>query len=576
MAALEGKTSKKRSATDANIKTEANKNKAQKSAKTGKPNGASKFQKKGSANGDKPAVDFKLQRKMNRPHYEVVKRAKEIWNIIRERDVEKTKRTQLVEELFHLVSGKIYDVAAKHDASRVIQSLLKFGTPAQRTSVIQELQPQLLELAKLQYGCFLVTKMLKYGSKEDRALIVREMTGNVVKLATHNVAANMLESAHEYLQPRQLSGLKLEFYGKEFAYFKSEMEDKKKTLADIIDHSPSKKEEILTHVADLLNRMVDKQLLGLAFVQALMLEYLTVASTERINAMVPNIRDAAVALLATRAGAKVVVICLSVGTPKDRKRIIKTLKDKVFEACNHISGYLVLLRILDVVDDTVLVQKSILSELHSHWLDVALHQNGSKVLLQLLSPLNSKYFGPEEIQLLQPPMVDDNGEQVVNYKKDPQVRRNELWKGLKSTIETMCSENAAALLRSKSGGHVLFEVVKQADNEDLTAAVFDAVMNEEAQDGVEPLFADSLAHKQLQRLIGIESFGKALLEALTKPAINTWAKTNRGSFVLLAFVKEQVAGASAALKKALDVKKLSATEKALAGTKLLLEKLELA
>lgn len=52
-----------------------------------------------------------------------------------------------------------------------------------------------------------------------------------------------------------------------------------------------------------------------------------------------------------------------VGSPKDRKKILKALKGKVMEACNHPSGYLLILRIFDVVDDTVNVQKSILSEM---------------------------------------------------------------------------------------------------------------------------------------------------------------------------------------------------------------------
>ncbi|RHY07692.1 hypothetical protein DYB25_000559 [Aphanomyces astaci] len=532
--------------------------------------------------GDKSAtpVDYKLQRKMSSPHYEMVKRAKEIWNLIRERDFDKVKRVPLVDELFHLVSGKIHDVAAKHDASRVIQSLLKYGTVAHRSSTIKEMLPHILEMAKLQYGCFLVTKMLKYGSKDDRALIVKELTGSVVKIATHNVAATILECAQDFLQPRQLSGLKLEFYGKEFAYFKSEMEAKKKTLADVVEQSPAKKQEILTHVADVLNRMVDKQLLGLAFVQALMLEYLTVASPDQVNAMIPNIRDAAVALLATRAGAKVVVKCLSLGNAKDRKRVIKTLKDKVLEATNHISGYLVLLRVLDVLDDTVLVQKSVLSELQDHWLSVALHQNGSKVLLQLLSPLNTKYLGPDEIALLQPPMVpadNDSNELVVNYKKDPDTRRNELWAGLKTPIETMCAGDVDALLRSKSGGHVLFEVTKQSDNAELLDAVVKTVVHDETPtDGtLEPLFADAIAHKHLQRLIQhTTSVGPALLAALPASRVSQWAESNRGAYVLLAFL--DVAGGKPALVKALKGNKWTPAHKAQKGTSLLLEKLELA
>ncbi|OQR85189.1 hypothetical protein THRCLA_10755 [Thraustotheca clavata] len=536
------------------------------------------FNKKGS--GAKEPIDYKLQRKMNRPHYEIVKRAKEIWNIIREREVAKDERTKLCDELYHLVEGKIYEVAAKHDASRVIQSLLKFGTPKQRSGTVKELQPYILELSKMQYGYFLVQKMLKYGSLEDRALIVKEMTGQIVKLATHNVAANILEAAHEFLQPRQLSNFRLEFYGKEYALFKGELEAKgtKKNLAAIIEQSPSKKEEILAHVADILNKMIDKQLLGLSFVQSLMLEYLNAASSDQVNALVPNVRDAAVALLATRNGAKVVAITLALGNAKDKKRVIKTLKDKVLEATNHISGHIVIMRVMDVVDDTVLVQKSILSELHDHWFEVAMHPNGAKVILQLLSPLNSKYLSPDEIEMLQPPMVtSENGELVVNYKKDPAVRRAELWKGLQPRIESMCEEHVTELLRERSGGHVLYEVLKATNNQNLIATVAKAIVSEVVEEGTEPLFSDLTAHKQLQRLIELPKSGEALLEELSDDVIFQWAQSNRGAFVLVAFLKNESFGRDAKKKLvgALKGKKLSKDVKAQAGTKLLLQKLEL-
>ncbi|CAI5743900.1 unnamed protein product [Peronospora destructor] len=529
--------------------------------------------------GKKSFMDQKLakkQRKMHRPHYEMVTRAKQIWNVIRERDVEKNKRATLVDELYTLVKGKIYDVAAKHDASRIIQSLMQHGKPEHRSQIVLEMKDHLIDLAKMQYGCFLVQKMISYGSRADRAAIVKCLTGHVVQVGTHNIAANVLEYAQEYLQPSQLTSLKLEFYGREFAYFRAES---KRNLADIIAAHPEKKADVLKHLRSILNRMVDKQLLGLAFVQSLLWEYMSNAEHNDVMQMVANVRDASLALLATRNGARVVNKCVSLGAAKDRKRIIKTLKEKVLEACNHPSGYLVIMRILDVVDDSVLVQKSILAELNDELFSIAMHPSGRKILLQLLSPLNKKYLSADDLVLLEPPtlpLLEDPTVTVVNYKKDPDARREELLKGLLPKLEEMSVANTAALMRSKEGRDVIVEVAKRSESTELTNSVAAAVLAELSME-TEPLYTDANGHFALRRLIKETSMAGPLLTAVEEQ-LPRWATSNRGSFVVLAFLEAEHAPKNAleVVRKALkstmgDLKKLVDTQQ---GTKLLLEKLQ--
>ncbi|RQM18292.1 hypothetical protein DD237_000087 [Peronospora effusa] len=529
--------------------------------------------------GKKSFVDQKLakkQRKMQRPHYEMVTRAKQIWNIIRERDVDKNKRAILVDELYMLVKGKIYDVAAKHDASRVIQSLMQHGKPEHRSQIVLEMKDHLIDLAKMQYGCFLVQKMIRYGSRADRAAIVKCLTGHVVQVGTRNIAANVLEYAQEYLQPSQLTSLKLEFYGREFAHFRAES---KRNLADIIAAHPEKKADVLKHLSSILNRMVDKQLLGLAFVQSLLWEYMSNAEHDDVMQMVANVRDASLALLATRNGARVVNKCVSLGAAKDRKRIIKTLKDKVLEACNHPSGYLVIMRILDVVDDSVLVQKSILAELNNELFSIAMHPSGRKVLLQLLSPLNKKYLSADDLVLLEPPTlpsVEDPTITIVNYKKDPDARREEILKGLLPKLEEMSIANTAALMRSKEGRDVIVEVAKRSESTELTNSVTAAVLAQFSME-TEPLYTDANGHFALRRLIKETSMAGPLLTAVEEQ-LPHWATSNRGSFVVLAFLEAEHAPKNAlkvvqnTLKSTMgDLKKLVDTQQ---GTKLLLEKLQ--
>lgn len=45
-------------------------------------------------------------------------------------------------QILHLIKGHIADVAASPKASRIIQSCVKHGNPAQRAVIVKEVQPQ--------------------------------------------------------------------------------------------------------------------------------------------------------------------------------------------------------------------------------------------------------------------------------------------------------------------------------------------------------------------------------------------------------------------------------------------------
>lgn len=489
--------------------------------------------------------EMKKQRQLQRPNGPEVVKAKELWNKLKVKKVDKSTRTGYVNALMDLMEGKLFSLAAKHDASRIIQSVLQYGSPLQRSVVIQELQPHVLELARTTYGHFLVQKMIRYGSHDDRASLAKAFRGHMVKLATHNIAAEVIEYAAEWFRPALMSNLKLEFYGQEFVFFEL---SEKSGLSDILEGlSPVKREGVMTYLASILNKMVDKQLLGLAFSQKLMWEYLAHASYDESSAMIPNIRDGALALLSTTPGARAVSHCIAYGQAKDRKRVIRALKGKVLDACNHPSGFLVISRLLDVVDDTVTIQKSILVELVPKLAQVMLHPHGMKVMLQLLSPRNKRFFTPDELECFAVPMIPapaeagaeenltkTNTEKVMvpNYKKSPETRREELLRGLKEPLEGCCRENLVTLMTASSAsGALLTYVVKEwsSTNIDLQRSICQHM-------SLEKWYEHPVAHVTIQKMIKEldVNFAHMMLSECSEEMSTTWIMSNRGAFVLKA------------------------------------------
>ena len=71
------------------------------------------------------------------------------WNKLRERNLPAEERVAIIEEILPQVRGKIQEVAAKHDSTRVIQCILQYGNKQQREIVLAEALPKLVEVRLL-------------------------------------------------------------------------------------------------------------------------------------------------------------------------------------------------------------------------------------------------------------------------------------------------------------------------------------------------------------------------------------------------------------------------------------------
>ena len=134
---------------------------------------------------------LKHERQAHRKHADAVATSKEIWNKLRLKTNTPEETQTLMSELMSLLKGKVNEVALQHDASRVVQAAIQFGTPDQRKEIVVELcqTGNLAELSKVQYAHFILLKMIKYCYRDEecvRAIVkVRRL---YVLDGSHNVA----------------------------------------------------------------------------------------------------------------------------------------------------------------------------------------------------------------------------------------------------------------------------------------------------------------------------------------------------------------------------------------------------
>jgi pumilio homology domain family member 6 len=551
---------------------------------------------------------LKHQRQSSRKHSDVVNDAKRVWNLLRLKTNTTEQNRALMDQLMPLIEGKANEIALQHDAARVVQAAIQFGTMPERQLILIELCAKpgnLAELCKSQYAHFCVLKAIKYCHTDATCvkLMVKGLKGHIAKLAVHAVGSRCVQSLFVTLSPKQTAVLKQEFYGPHFALFASDTMSEQiiPTLVSNLALAPEKREATLDFVRNLVNKCMEKTLYGFAYFQDLLAEYCGVAGSSEIRTMASTAADHAIHLLSARSGTRVVAALIAYGTPKDRKRIMKSLKGYAKSGLLHHDAYLAIIRLVQLTDDTVSIHKNVFNELlavaegadqdKSPLLEIALSDTGSKLFLLLLiadKEARRKCFDPYELSVLFPnPTVMEDGHEVSTSKKDLDVRRKELIKYLREPLIHMCCKHAQELLRSRPGALVLREVYVAFRSEDVVEAIVgvcrsalhvdSSEMGHDEEESV-PLFEHRDGHLAVKNLIladayeGVETkLSSAFVDQLQDRLMDV-AKSNRGAFVVAALckVKSLQKKVTAKLNQA-ALKELAEGEGATAGFKALVK-----
>lgn len=388
------------------------------------------------------------------------------------------------------------------------------------------------------------------------------------KLAVHGVASQVVEYMFQHLPPKSLAPLKQEFYGPHFSLFATELSGPS-TLENNLKNAKTdtQKEAAINFVKDLLNKGMTKGFYGHVYFQQLFAEYVDVADPSDIRVMASTAADHSPQLLSTRHGARVVATLAAYGTPKDRKRICKSLKGFTASSLLHRDAYLAVLRLIQVTDDTVSIHKSLLNEIlttptpvegneqdgdtePSGMLALALSETGSKLFLMILvkdDDARMKYFDPYERSILEPtPYITENGKEVLTSKKDPELRRQELLKHVAAALLDMCVEHVGELITSVPGSRVLKEVYCQNPSEKLARAISEECLQSLESSGSDDdlsLFEHTVSHRCIKNMImydandnGIEPMLSNALVSSLGENLSVLVESNRGSFVAAALL----------------------------------------
>ena len=98
-------------------------------------------------------------------------------------------------------------------------------------------------------------------------------------------------------------------------------------------------------------------------------------------------------MLEDREGLKLAVALINYSAAKERKSIIKTIKDHVLEIINSegSQAYVIIEKLIHSVDDTVLINKSLIKPILSDFESVIQTKSGLNVISSIFAPKHGTF-----------------------------------------------------------------------------------------------------------------------------------------------------------------------------------------
>lgn len=508
--------------------------------------------------------DRKLVKKDKKDRTGISSQLMNMYEKLRRKDLATIPKQKIINDILALTNGKESDIIYKHDCVRVLECCVKFGTAKQREDIYNIYNEHNVELLKSKYSKHLVKKLLKYGNKSQRNFVIKAVYGNVKRLVKQKEASSVLEYIyHQYADSSQRASLVEEFYGPKYSVFKAAIG---RNLEDIFLKEPEQKLEILMHMKDTLVPLASRDAVKLTIVQKPLLEYLGFADESMKTEMAEVLRDQVVHILHTYEGSRIAMNCIWFGSKKERKLIVKSFKTYTAKICMEEYGHLALLAAFDVIDDTVFVKKTLLSEILSKIGEILKDQYGRKVIIYLLSARDKRFFTPKCITLL------EQGDGNAFSKKDATTRQAELRNEILDPLFKYLASNICEIIKDKSKCQILLAAMEYSADSSSAVEVFNAItalacIAWSSQNEEDYIVFHPCAHWVIKRLIQQDKkreekgetsiFCKILIGGIGEGFIGEWAQRNRGAFVVASLLETEFPEIVSYVKKELEARRTS-------------------
>jgi len=480
----------------------------------------------------------KVERKEAKPHYVTAEKVGAVFGV-NFNAMKKKAKVAKVEELLNNIGLEIKHVLLRRSLARAIILLIKHGDSLQRLRMANLMQDSFVDLCKEQTGHHVVLQLLNYGDEETCNVACEKIIKAVSKLMNNrfgNMVLDRILSTPILIKWRLL--ILQQIYSKAFTSMPELTENGDPCkLEEIFERQPAQKVYVLENMRLFIENTITKAP-SLIILQVVLYQFLCHASPSSYAKMIDEVTPKVMSLMTCKEGGLAVARAFDYTSAKQRKKMLQILKEAVLDIAMDKDTCVVLIRALDVTDDTVATKKYILNSLLKNCNDILTSKWGVLTILHILCPRSPRFFKPL-LEHIPEPVVASSGAERFNCKKENTVRQKELLKIILPHVIKWTQDNAEMVLTKNEP--ILFSMIQKIDTTTDDAQKLLQTLAKVAIANLSSMFRHKIAHRRLRGLVELcPPVGDVLLSNLSDDHIRTVAKL-RGAIVLVRCLQRSAA-----------------------------------
>mmetsp|Transcript_13516 Transcript_13516/g.31801 ORF Transcript_13516/g.31801 Transcript_13516/m.31801 type:complete len:673 (-) Transcript_13516:44-2062(-) len=329
------------------------------------------------------------------------------------------KGEEVVKDILALLQARsksLEEYSNSKIGSRILQACLKWGTREQRRQVLTTLKEHLPKLAVNNHGHIVVQKLLKYAARtaaqrkpteaerKEQAHVVRVFLDafrgrNLQIVFYHKYGSRVINGLYfsEVIPAKDKRRLLHEVLVPETVTLARSQAPGSQTMREVLkDLTEEQRNSMKAHLSECAEKAVNKELLGVDIVHFIFQHLCEDADEASLRKVAELCAAGSPFLLSSKPGAEALLRLLGVFSAKERKAFCKDLKGKFAQLTMNSVDYVVMIRLLMTVDDTVMLSKTLLAEWIADIETLIFDKYAHKALVWLLMPDDPRIFSPYE------------------------------------------------------------------------------------------------------------------------------------------------------------------------------------
>lgn len=293
----------------------------------------------------------------------------------------------MINELLKIITPQFASAVKTPRVSRVIQSMIKYGSAAHLDKLIGLLATDFVTFCNDAFAHFVVCALVRHAPHHQYRKLLGMLVPIVPNIVSHTFGMQVMHAAYT---SRLCSALDRNLLI--LGVFKDSVSVMKHwkgypVLEDIVALELDHQKRLLQRLFDLSDKLVSlKEAIELPFVQRLVYAFLRFGTKHEITELCVTIKPKLSVLCDTKEGSVLASLAFSLLEPRARKEALRSVGERLSEFVVSKYSAPVVARLFDLVYDAQLLHKFVAAGIEAEMPNVINSPYGFMILIHLLTP----------------------------------------------------------------------------------------------------------------------------------------------------------------------------------------------